>query len=156
MGYFKDWWKSLFSDSSETDELGFPILKREDILPMPEVKPCKPEKDISEPVFSFIELYKANHRRFKITLETYSDSGFIKYTYNLFDKVQNKSFSITESHGFLSSVFRQSTGTKWMTQDEMEFCINEIREFMINRKQRIQNKKNIRDRQRLAKLYKGE
>lgn len=156
MSYFKDWWKSLFSGSGETDELGFPVLKREDMPPMPKVKPCKPEKDISEPVLSFIKLYKDNHRRFKITLETYSDLGFIRCTYNLFDRVENKSFSIIESHGFLDSVFRQSVGTKWMTEDEMEFCFKEVREFWQDRKQRIQNKKNIRDRNRLTMLYKGE
>lgn len=156
MGYFKYWCKSLFSCSGETDELGFPVLKREDILPMLEVKPPKPDKDISEPVLSFIRLYKDNHRRFNITLETCSGLGFIKYTYKLFDRVENKSFSIVESHGFMESVFRQSTGTKWMTEDEMEFCFREIREFWDTRRKKIQTKQNIRARERLTKLYKGE
>lgn len=156
MGYFKDWWKSLFSCPGETDELDFPVLKRENILPMPEVKPPKPQKDISEPVLSFIKLYKDNHRRFKITLETYSDPVSVKYTYNLFDRVENRSFSIIEFHGCMSSLFRQSAGTKWMTEDEMEFCFKEIREFWLSRKERIQEKQNKRARDRLTKLYKGE
>lgn len=67
MGYFKAWWKSLFSGSGETDELGFPVMKREDILPTPKVKPCKPEKDISEPVFTMINIFKDNPKRFKFS-----------------------------------------------------------------------------------------
>lgn len=149
----KSWWKSLFREP-DVDNFGLPKVTCD--VPMPEVKPCKSEKDISEPVFSFIKLYKDNHRRFKITLETYSNLGFIKYTYNLFDRVENKSFSIIESHGFMSSLFRQSTSTKWMTEDEMEFCFKEIREFWATRKERIQIKQNIRARERLTKLYKGE
>lgn len=64
MGYFKDWWKSLFSGSGETDELGFPVLKRE---------------SISEPVQTLVRLFKNNPKRFKFEYDIYELSYHQRY-----------------------------------------------------------------------------
>lgn len=71
MGYFKDWWKSLFSGSGETDELGFPMLKRE---------------NISEPVQTLVRLFKENPKRFKFEYETHA----LNNSFNYYSHIQPK------------------------------------------------------------------
>lgn len=154
MGYFKDWWKSLFGVSGETDELGFPVLKRGDIPPMPKVKPCKPEKDISEPVISFVALYKKNHRRFKISMGGGAVEGVVSWS--LEDKKENKIFHALSCSPYHGDYYNSSKNTKWITQDELGFVFDEIREFLNSRKDAVERKKNDRARKRLTKLYKGE
>lgn len=154
MGYFKDWWKSLFSGSGETDKLGFPVLKREDIPPMPEVKPPKPEKNISEPVLSFIKLYKQNHRKFKISSEPFITPDVDSWT--LYDKENNKTFTALVGWGYRNTYYKGGNNTEWITEEELIFVFDEIRYFLTSRKDRIEKKRNIRARERLTKLWKGE
>lgn len=154
MGYFKDWWKSLFNGSGKTDELGSPIMEREDILPMPEVKPLKPEKDISEPVLSFVEIYKKNHRRFRISAEPFVTPDVDCWT--LYDRINNKTFTALVGWGYCNSYYKGNKNAEWMTEDELVYIFDEIRSFLDERKALIQNKKNLRARERLTKLYKGE
>lgn len=158
MGYFKDWWKSLFSGSGETDELGFPVLKLEDIPP-------KREKDISEPVYSFIKSFKGQRKRFKLTknkTENFKPSWSItdKFTgveYSAcgpFEPTQGCNFVYIGGYQTLDYVVGRNT--TWMTRDELEFVWKEVKDFELERYEKIFCKKNIRVRERLSKLYKGE
>lgn len=176
MGYFKDWWKSLFSGSGETDELGFPVLKREDILPMPEVKPPKPEKEISEPVLSFIEVYKANPKRFKVRTiwseheNQYGSKDLVGF--ELRDTKANKRFSLNREYA--GYTIRKSTekgvedeyveyyiyspvkNTFWMTADERKLVFETVETERLERGNSLLARKEKLQRERLTKLYKGE
>lgn len=159
MGYFKDWWKSLFCGSGETDELGFPVMKREDIPPIPEVKPCKPEKDISEPVLSFIKLYKENPKRFKVKREVSCTNATIFYKYSLLDTVNKKLFTASKRHYYMSLTVKGwelGVNTGWATQDEMQEVFDVILEERESRYKALKDKKHSLQRERLTKLYKGE
>lgn len=172
MGYFKDWWKSLFSGSSETDELGFPVLKREDIPPMPEVKPPKPENDISEPVLSFIEVYKANPKRFKV-FKVWSevDKHFRKdlLGFELKDVVANKKFALGRKYDeyvivrngpseevLWTYIYSAIRNTSWMTKDEMELVFNTVESERKGRALSLVSKREQLQRKRPTKIYKGE
>lgn len=176
MGYFKDWWKSLFSDSGETDELGFPTLKRENITPMSEVKPCKPQKNISEPVLSFIEVYKANPKRFKVfTLWSEYENEYGKKEflgYELKDTQVNKTFSLSAIYVGCTVVksaergmgdeyhwnyaYRAIKNTSWMTTEERELVVTVVEKERTERAKSLLAKKETMTRERLTKLYKGE
>lgn len=146
----KSWWKSLFQE---------PDLSTSDLpkvtynVPMPEVKP-KPEKDISEPVLSFIKLYKQNHRKFKISAEPFVTPDVDSWT--LYDKENNKTFTASVGWGYCNSYYRGGKNTEWITEEELIFVFDEIRSFLNSRKVRVENKRNARARERLTKLYKGE
>lgn len=146
----KSWWKSLFR---EPDLANFGLPKVTCDVPMPEVKPCKPEKDISEPVLSFIEVYKENHRRFKINVECVSENV---NAWSLHDKKENKTFKAIICYLTYGSYYKGGKNTEWITQDELTFVVDEIRSFLSSRKDRIESKRDVRSRKRLTKLYKGE
>lgn len=172
MGYFKDWWKSLFSGSGETDELGFPVMKREDIPPMPKVKPPKPEKDISEPVLSFVEIYKENPKRFKVLVLWSEPTNALEQKeflgFELRDTKLNKRFSVNENCSCLTTrtgsgiVYRWNytysaiKNTSWMTEDEKDLVYNFVKIEREERRKSLHLKKETLQRKRLTKLYKGE
>lgn len=148
----KSWWNSLWEGNQNVDENGFPRLT--ETVPMPEVKACKPEKGISEPVLSFVETYKKNHRRFRISAEPFVTPHVACWT--LHDRVNNKTFTALVVWGYCSSYYKGNKNAEWMTEDELVYIFDEIRSFLDTRKTLIQDKKNRRARERLTKLYKGE
>jgi hypothetical protein len=148
----KSWWDSLWEGNQNVDEDGLPRIT--ETIPMPEVKPCKPEKDISEPVLSFIELYKKNHRRFKISADPFGTAYVDLWT--LYDRLNGKTFTALVGWGYCNNYYKGSKNAEWITEDELVYIFDEIRSFSDSRKTRIHNKKNIRVRERLTKLYKGE
>lgn len=139
----KSWWKSLF---------------REPDVTMPEVKPCKPEKDISEPVLSFIEVYKANPKRFKINFEQEETEEFIKHSYSLHDKQQNLTFkvSVKQYYGWSHRNWTGGLNATWATDEEIRYVYGEIRDERLVRHAELKGKRDKRARERLTKLYKGE
>lgn len=169
MGYFKDWWKSLFQ---EPDLSASGLPKVTCVPPMPKVKPPKPEKDISEPVLSFIEVYKANPKRFKV-FKVWSevDKHFRKdlLGFELKDVVANKKFSLGRGYDKYMIVrngpsedvlwtytYTPIRNTKWMTKDEMELVFNAIECERKARALSLVSKREQLQRKRLTKLYKGE
>lgn len=118
---FKSWWNSLWEGNQNVDENGLPKLT--EFIPMPEVKPCKPEEDISEPVLSFIKLYKENPKNFRVRREIDRFDLSTKYIYSVFDRVNRKLFSIhkVNYYGVYSGTSEWGSGinTGWATQDEM-------------------------------------
>lgn len=149
----KSWWNSLWEGNQSVDENGLPRLT--ETLPMPEVNPCKPEKDISEPVFSFVEVYKANPKRFRVKKEYFQEE--LKYT--LHDKKENKTFSVCKTK-FYTYYGRTSwsamTNTKWATQDEIQFVYDTVFNERCDRRKVIMDARSKVQRERLTKLYKGE
>lgn len=87
------WFKELFGvgDKSPCDEHGLPYVK--DIVPMPKVKPCKPEKDISEPVYAMLNAWKQNPKRFKLTTK----QNFLEIVNAPYYRTPNWAISVTDT-----------------------------------------------------------
>lgn len=147
----KSWWRSLFQEP-DLSTSGLPKVTCD--VPMPGLKEAKSEEDISEPVISFVQLYKKNHRRFKITVT--HDAVLEVDTWSIYDKVENKIFSCRVFFGYYNSCYRGDKNTAWATEAELIYIFEEIRFYLMMRESRIKSKKNSRDRARLTKLYKGE
>jgi hypothetical protein len=61
-----NWFKKLFGivDRSSQEYDGLPLVKN--VVPMPEVKLPRADKDISEPIISFVKCVQENPKRFKV------------------------------------------------------------------------------------------
>ncbi len=164
MGYFKDWWKSLFSGSGETDELGFPVLKRE---------------SISEPVQTLVRLFKDNPKRFKFEYETTDVNDtfmvrgygyrtkhavssvkvvdcrtdeFWKFGLSLYwEAVQNSRYefsSITKHFGrhqvYPVLGFTLTSKPNWLTEDEVEYFKEVLVDHFLDRVKRYREIVNYR------------
>lgn len=153
----KSWWDSLWEGNQNVDEDGLPRIT--ETIPMPEVKPCKPEKDISEPVLSFVEVYKANPKRFRVKKEYFQEDGSYTFKYTIYDKEGNKTFSVCKT-GFYTYCGEISwiamTNTKWATQDEIQFVYDTVFNERCDRRKVIMGTRSKVQRERLTKLYKGE
>ena len=157
MGYFKDWWNSLWEGNQNVDENGLPRLT--EVIPMPKVKPCKTEKNISEPVLSFIEVYKANPKRFKVKRKVSCADGSISYDYSLLDTGSSKLFTLSKSYYYMSvaeKCWETGLNTGWATQDEIQEVFDVVLEERNSRYKALKDKKHSLQRERLTKLYKGE
>lgn len=145
---------------------------------MPEVKPPKAEKDISEPVLSFVKCVLKNPKRFKVIydFEHYEyvvNKGLMEkdkkpttYVYSLTDMKTGESWVITKDRSYFSCypVELEATHTinpEWLTEDEREYLIESIKVIFHNRKDRklkleqIRKERRIRDeRNRLKDIYK--
>lgn len=172
-----NWFEKLFGngDNIPCDEHGLPYEK--DIIPMPKVKPCKPEKDISEPVLSFIKCVRENPKRFVVKSDyeyfglKISNSLVIRsteperYHFCLEDKVTKESWTLCKDIvlSFYSG-FKESKHTynpEWLTEDEKEYLITSIKTIFHHRRNRkeklqdIRKQRRIRDeRNRLKEIYK--
>lgn len=171
---FKSWWNSLWEGNPNVYENGLPRLT--ETVPMPEVKPCKPEKDISEPVLSFLEVYKANPKRFKVFMlwsENENEYGKKEFLgYELKDTQANKTFSMTKEYtGHFRTratergmedeyhwiyKYRAIKNTSWLTTDERELIFTTVESERTERAKNLLTKKEALMRKRLTKLYKGE
>lgn len=170
----KSWWHSLWEGNQNVDENDLPRLTSG--IGIPEVKPCKPEKDISEPVLSFVEVYKANPKRFKVfTLWSEDENQYGKKEflgYELKDTQANKTFSMAQEYAGYTITRSTERGmedeyhwnytygaiknTSWMTADEREFAFNVVEGERTGRAKNLLEKKETLTRKRLTKLYKGE
>lgn len=166
-----NWFKRIFYSQEEfnahVDINGLPPV--DNILPMPEVKPCKPEKDISEPVLSFVECVRNNPKRFDVEeyqgrYSYYSTGDDDQHkAYKLWDKSIKKGWIIkgaryVDYHIWVVEYF---SDTFFLTEDEKKYIIKEVKEIMEYRKERkttldkIRKQRRIRDeRNRLKEIYK--
>ena len=171
---FKSWWNSLWEGNQNVDENGLPRLTES--ISMPEVKPCKPEKNISDPVLSFVEVYKANPKRFKVFMlwsENENEYGKKEFLgYELKDTQANKTFSLAQEYVGCTVTkstergledeyhwnynYRAIKNTSWMTADERELVFTTVENERTERAKSLLAKKEILTRKRLTKLYKGE
>lgn len=172
-----NWFKRIFCSQEEfnahVDINGLPSV--DNILPMPKVKPCKPEKDISEPVLSFVECVRNNPKRFDVEEH---QGGYFHYStghggeyklYKLWDKSIKKGWKIKGARYVDYGPWvveyvpgaRYFSDTFFLTEDEKKYIIKEVKEIMEYRKERkttldkIRTERRIRDeRNRLKEIYK--
>lgn len=140
MGWFSD----LFNTKDVVTDSGLP--KVSNIPPMPKVKPPKPEKNISEPVISFIECVRNNPQRFRIkfgkVLDRKTNTWFISnYFYESYEG---------RWHEYVSPRVKKSkTNTSWMTIDEIEYATNKLKEIQQEKVKVHKNKQ----RQKYIEIY---
>lgn len=149
----KSWWNSFFQD---------PDLSKSGQAPSEDSRTMEgtqePDQVISEPVISFLEVYKANPKRFKAKASTeHSGIHFSIEKYCLVDKVENKTFSVNRTifmYGDCDS-WVKGVNTKWATEEEIDFVYQVISDERVNRLMSIKRKRHAEERARLTKLYKG-
>lgn len=176
MNWFQTAFKQLFgiSDKMETDEMGLPKVSVE--IPMPVVKMPKADRNISEPIISFVQCVQKNPKRFKVlydyehfsymyTDNTLSKSVFpVNYHYRLADTKTNESWTLIEGYTCpiydTLSEFKHSCNPEWITEDEREYLIDSIKAIFHNRKARKETLKKLKkdrrnrdERNRLKKIY---
>lgn len=166
-----NWFKRIFCSQDEFNvhANGLPIAK----LP-------KADKDISEPVISFVNCVRNNPKRFKVVYEfeytrlrlTYDKSKtFVgecglpeTYTYAFKDTKTGESWTLcggtTWPRVYLTPVKNQTDNSEWLTKDERYYLITEIKNIMKDRKGRKEKlqslrkeRKNRDERNRLKEIY---
>jgi len=138
----------------------------ESIPKMPERKP-----EISEPVISFVETFKANPGRFSIILTedtVFAKKGekFWKYHYGqepyirlkLVDKVANLQwdFTLRTRNCFIINQYIPHplcSYPQFLTEDEAHFLYDEIDELYENRRNRLKAIFDTKEREALKKVY---
>lgn len=152
----KSWWNNLFQEP-DLSTSGLPKVTCD--VPMPKVKTPKPEKDISEPVLSFIEAYKANPKRFKVKRNLIESSSMqLEKQYIVYDSQLDMEFSASNIMIAQSLHIRWQTGknTGWATEKELDTVYVEISKERGDRYKAAKSIRNSASRNRLTKLYKGE
>lgn len=114
--------------------------------------------NISEPVVSFVEVYKANPKRFKISFEQEETEEFIKHSYSLHDKRENLTFevSVKQFYGWRHRNWTGGLNATWATDEEIRYVYEEIRDERLVRHAALKGRRDKRTRERLTKLYKGQ
>lgn len=136
-----NWFKQLFGigDKMETDYNGLPLVK--DFFPMPEVKPCKPEKNISEPVYAIVEAMQKYPSRFKVKFNEELSKNREVTIYCVTD-IKTKQKVTCSTFYFYGRKYKFSWD--WLTDDEMKFLGEEglkMYEKKLDRKKAFQRAK---------------
>lgn len=140
-----NWFKDLFiRKDSQTETL--PLV--------PERKP-----NISEPVISFVETFKANPKRFKVKYinSEFRMSGF--YPYHLIDteaklswffRIRNDSYTdLSLCMGYNHSP-RLTCYPSFLTSDEADFIYNSLRGYFYSKSRRLGELRDKRKNRRLS------
>ncbi|RYY51301.1 MAG: hypothetical protein EOO06_00810 [Chitinophagaceae bacterium] len=141
-----NWIKELFhTDELPKDHNRLPLVICE--IPMPEVKPTKPETgvppDISEPVLAIVECMKKYPSRFKLTDVEYNyfcDHWWQKFTVS--DVKTGQMIIVRDQHSMYKDEL--SSSWNWLTQDELallKVAFQEMLEIKTKRMHSIQRAK---------------
>lgn len=124
-------------------------------IEQPVVEDEKPELNISEPIFSFVECVRNNPKRFTvINGEIVQGSRVAKKT--LLDKKTGQRFEYAAYYSFEI----RYTYPKYLTKDEFEYIKDEVTSIFTARRDRLNELKEIRkqranklERQKLMDIY---
>lgn len=116
-----------------------------------------PEKEIGEPVYSFVECVKANPRRFSFEqLDNFRMS--CRKTYSVADKQTGEEWRLATDYRMSRKL--ECKELQWLTDDEANYLVSEIYDFFIKRRFRMMEIRNIRfertqvdERKRLMGVY---
>ena len=116
------------------------------------------QKNISEPVLSFIECVRKTPQRFDVSGFSYDSCRRERYTYYVRDKVTGEKWSI--SNELSIDCYTHFSDTSWLTYDEIQYLITEItaiykaREGRKMRLEKIRkDRKDAQERKRLISIY---
>jgi hypothetical protein len=95
-------------------------------------KPCKPEEveGISEPILSFVELFKSNPKRFKVYSDPLSPNSFVYIVKDKENSFTCKVYAWRCWMGF-------SDNLDWITDKEWLYIYKELSIVFKNRKDRL-------------------
>lgn len=157
-----NWFKNLFKTDQLSKDIGKVILPdmKYDFRP-------KPEKDISEPVLSFVECVRKNPKRFKVNsyyeqfyLSVSSMGGEYRptYLYTLVDTKTKEKWCLSRGLTMASDF---TANPEWITNDERNYLIESLTKIFKDREgrksklEKIRKDRRIRDeRNRLKEIYK--
>jgi len=149
------WIKKLFvGDKVETDQWELPKFGCN--IPMPAVKPCKQEKNISEPVHVIVKNMLEHPQRWKVKVkgENLSHSRITYYTVR--DTKTGEEFKATKT-SYWGSGSAKRTSISWITEDEAELIeetLHQVYEIKKLRRKRLADYKKNQERKRLLEIYK--
>lgn len=172
-----NWFKRIFCGQEEFNVHANGLPPVSISIPMPKVKPPKADKNISEPVLSFVKCVQENPKRFVVTFDfeyygySFVENHMIKddkpktYHYSLLDTKTKESWSLFDGSFtacYSKVIDRKHThNPEWLTEDEKEYLIVSIKALFHNRKDRktkleqIRKERRIRnERNRLKEIYK--
>lgn len=142
-----NWIKSLFKEDKLSEDIGKVILPPMDsFVPMPEVKPCKPEKDISEPVYAIVEAIRKYPSRFKVVFDKKLSENQDFSIFNVTD-IKTGQNVIYSKYYFYGQRHRFSW--QWLTKDEEEF----LGEEGIKMHEKKLERKNALERAKMKGIY---
>lgn len=152
-----NWFKKLFGvvDRSSQEYDGLPLAK--DFFPMPEVKPCKPEKSVSEPVHVIVKNMLEHPQRWKVKIKTLYATYSSETRYTVKDTKTGEEFKVCKKylHGFGRTRSVDKT-LSWLTEDEadlIEETLNQVYKIKKERRLRLVNCKERQERIRLLGIY---
>lgn len=174
-----NWFKRIFCSQEEFNvhTNGLPKVSVE--IPMTKVKPPKADKNISEPIISFVRCVQENPKRFRVIygneyMPLFSDEKTRKnkvlpdgYTYTLKDLQTKEEWTLCDGlYGrtplfyFKERDYKHTINPEWLTYDEREYIIVSIKTIFKNRQGRkdkvvqLRKDRRIRDeRNRLKGIY---
>lgn len=145
-------WPFKKKEKIQTDPYGLPYITN--TVPMPKVKS---QKNVSEPVISFVDCFKSNPKRFKIKTNPLDNSISISY---IEDRVTKDiwTFCIQKQFiGYESYLYVLLTPTiPWLTKEEQNYLYKNISSYYQERKDRVAAYKENKERKRITAIYKGE
>lgn len=150
------WIKRFFG---EMDHAEFKALPRVCDIPMPEVKPPKPEKDISEPVFAIVECMKKYPSRWKLKDDRFKGLGRI---YTVMDiKTGLVIVQYVSYHAGYGEYHKTTIDNIKLTNDEEDLLrqslitLSNMKEFRFKSMKELGSKRrDIIERKRLMEIYK--
>lgn len=150
-----NWIKKLFaSDKVETDQWGLP--KFDCNIPMPEVKPCKQEKNISEPVHVIVKNMLEHPQRWKVKTEVEDHTHSSVTFYTVKDTKTGEEFKARKTRYWGGDSEKVSL-VSWVTVDEIELLeetLYQVYEVKKLRRKRLADYKKSQERKRLLEIYK--
>lgn len=132
-----------------------------------EIEENKEERvlDIKEPVYSFVECFKNNPKRFKLKVEKDPGrySNCVRFNYQLTDTQTKKNFEASRtiySYRYIADGFNNYP--EYLSQDEIRYIYNELSQVYEVRRKKLQEIKQMRakrkadkEREQLMKDYCG-
>lgn len=139
------WFNKLFEQEKvETDSFGLPRV--DNLVPMPKVKPPKPERDISEPVYAIAECMKKYPSRFKIRYpesgSKYAGQGLLQVK-----DVKTKDVAVV-AHGYRG--YLTIGEWSWLTVDEVDY----LERVLVKIEAIKQKRKDLIKRAKYKEIYK--
>lgn len=139
-----NWFKDLFIGKD---------AQAESLPPIPERKP-----NISEPVISFVETFKANPKRFKVKYinSEFRMAGF--YSYHLMDteaklswffRIKNDSYNDLSLYMGYHHSPRLTSYPSFLTSDEADFIYSSLRGYFYSKSRKLAELRDQRKNRRL-------
>lgn len=110
-----------------------------------------PKRNISEPVISFVECVKNNPKRFESN-HIKERSTFDISVYSFKDKATGQQWEATILN-YYYGIKNIIKGANFLSEDETDFLIKEIDKIYSSRKIRYNALMNLRERNRLKRIY---